>query len=179
MKRWSRGAAVVAVVALTAVGGCSSAADRLDRSATEDTVAGALETELGQPVVEVVCPDDIPRGEGETVRCEATLVAVDRPVRLDATQVAGDELDVVVVDAVVDPFAAADELEQQLTATYLRSFTADCGGPDARVVAPGSTLSCSVADDEGSREVTVTVVDSAGSLEFSVADVDDPVEGDG
>lgn len=166
---WSGGTILVGA-ALLVPAACSSDADRLDRAATEQAIEKVIESDLSQPVAAVTCPDRILRGEGRTVRCEVTLEDVEGPVRLEVELEADDELEVTLLDAVIDPAVVADELEQQLLATYLRTFTADCGEPGAQAWAPGTTVSCTVADDDGEREATVTVEDASGSLRFSVAD---------
>lgn len=168
LKPWS-GRAVVAVGAMVVLTACSSDGDRLDRSATERAIERVVEADIAETVAEVNCPERIPYGEGLTVRCEAVFSDVAGRVGLEVTQLAGDELDVIVLDAVVDPAEVADELEKQLLATYLRTFTAGCGEPGRQAVASGSTLACTVTDDDGSREATVTVVDASGTLSFLVA----------
>lgn len=170
------GAAALVVAALVALSACSSDADTLDRSATERAVTKAVQVDLPETVERVTCPEQIPLGEGETVRCQATLTGVVGEMNLDVEQVTDDELDVTLLDAVVDPATVADELERQLLATYLRTFTADCGQAGAKVVAPGSTVPCTVVDDGdgGERAATATVDDAAGTLRFSVAGPPDP-----
>ena len=171
------GGIVLVVGALALLGACSSDdGDRLDRASTEQAIERVIEADLPQEVGAVTCPARIPRGRGRTVRCAVTLRGVKGKVGLEATQGADDELDVRLLDAVIDPSEVADELEQQLLATYLRTFTADCGTSGTRALAPGSTVPCTVADDAGSREATATVADSSGTLRFSVADPPDEPE---
>ena len=169
-------AVVVLVGALVALSACSSDADTLDRSATERAVTKAVEADLPHTVERVTCPEPIPLGEGETVRCQAAMTDVVGEMGLDVEQVAGDELDVSLLDALIDPVAVADELERQLLATYLRTFIADCGKAGAKVLAPGSTVPCTVVDDADGveRAATATVDDAAGTLRFSVAGPPDP-----
>ncbi len=169
-------ASLLLVGALVALSACSSDADTLDRPATERAVTKAVQADLPQTVEGVTCPEQIPLGEGATVRCQATLTDVVGAMGLDVEQMAGDELDVTLLDALIDPAVVADELERQLLATYLRTFTADCGKAGAKVLAPGSTVSCTVVDDGDGveRAATATVDDAAGTLRFSVAGPPDP-----
>ena len=172
------GAAALLVVALAALSACSSDADTLDQPATERAVTKAVQADLPQTVERVTCPEPIPLGESTTVRCQAELTGVVGAMGLDVEQVADDELDVTLLDAVIDPALVADELERQLLATYLRTFTADCGAAGAEVLAPGSTVPCTVADDADGveRAATATVDDAAGTLRFSVAGAPEPSE---
>ncbi len=172
--------ALAVAVGLAACG--SDEATTLDAAATEDAVAEVVAEGLEVEVDDVTCPDDIERSAGTTVRCRATLADEVGDVRIEVRQ-ADDEgtLDVEVLDAVIDRAAVVDQLVDQLTATYERDFTIDCGDGGLEVVAPDSSFLCAAADADGARDVTVTVTDAAGTLRFEVADgpaVDGPPEDD-
>ncbi|MEO6989368.1 MAG: hypothetical protein ABI239_12065 [Aquihabitans sp.] len=165
---WSGRAALV-VGALAILAACSSDGDQLDQAATERAIEEAVEGDLPVAVAGVYCPDVMPHGEGLTVRCEAALTDEVGSVGLEVEQMPDDELDVSLLDAAIDPSEVAEELEKQLLATYLRTFTADCGQGGLKVLPPGRTMSCTVVDENGSRDATVTVVDASGTLSFLVA----------
>lgn len=169
------GAAAVGV--LLVVGACTDAADSLDTNATEQSVAEAVQPRLGKGVGaavdvdidEVRCPSPIPRGEGETVTCRVVLADDAGSVRVLVTPRGdGDQVDVDLVDAVVDPAQVGRQLHDALVAEYGRSFTVDCGVAGVLVAKPGAAISCTATDDAGRRKVTATVVDATGQLSFDL-----------
>jgi hypothetical protein len=182
--------AVVAVSGLLAA--CSSDDETLDVAATEDAVADVVVARLGPEVDEVRCPEEIERAAGAVIECRAVLADERGEVRLRVRQADGDgALDVEELDAVIDRDAVATDLRGRLTDTHERDFLVDCadrGDGDDRddvddgdgdgddgdgrveVVAPGSVITCEATDEFGDREVTVTVIDPAGTLRYQVGD---------
>lgn len=182
VRRPARRARAVALVLAVALGTTACGDDDgviLDRAATEDAVAEVVADGLAVDVDDVVCPDEIERTAGAATACRGVLADDVGDVRLEVRQT-DDEgtLDVEVLDAVVDRAAVARQLDDELTSTYERDFTVDCGGGGLAVVAPDSSFVCDATDAEGARDVTVTVTDPAGTLRFEVADADD-TDGDG
>lgn len=176
---WPTRAAVLAVrAALVAgalvAGGCSDPASTLDREGTERAVRRVVGGRIEARVRDVRCPATIPRGAGEQVTCLAVLAGDIGEVRLRVEQADDDgTVEVALLDAVVDPADVADDLRAALVRTFARGFTVTCGDPGPTVVRPGATFTCE-ADDEtddrgaGTRRVTVTVADSAGTLRYDV-----------
>ncbi|MCU1499727.1 MAG: hypothetical protein JWM47_3680 [Acidimicrobiales bacterium] len=172
-----RGRTIVTMLAtavvLLAVGpGCGrdEGPPTLDTSATERAIEKVIGGRIEPDVREVRCPDDIDRGEGRRFTCRAVLAGGHGEVRLRVRQTERDtNLDVDLLDAVIDRTAVADDLRRMLVKTFLRRFTVDCGDAEVDVAAPDSTFTCQAEDPAGSRKVTVTVVDAAGTLTYDIA----------
>lgn len=184
--------AVAAVLGLLA--GCSSDDETLDVAATEDAVADVVAVRLAAEVDEVRCPEEIERAAGTVIECRAVLARERGEVRLRVRQADGDgALEVEELDAVIDRDAVATDLRGRLTDTHDRDFLVDCAnrgdganGEDGNdgaegddgadgvdrveVMAPGSMITCEATDEFGDREVTVTVIDPAGTLRYQVGD---------
>lgn len=159
--------ALAAVLLVVLLASCSSG--RLDQSATERTVRGAIGARIPWDVTAVRCPAHIPRGSGERVECRAVLADGAGTVRLRVTQADDDGgLEVELRDAVVDRAVAARRLHKALVEEYGRSFRTDCGSGPPAVLAPGRSLPCYARDDSGVRTVRARVVDPSGTLRFEL-----------
>lgn len=165
-----RRVAVLALGAGLVLGACTESADTLDATATEEAVGRVVEPRLGAEVDEVRCPSPIRRADGETVTCRVVLAEEAGVARVSVTQRgSGEQVDVDLLDAVVDPAEVGRQLHQALVAEYGRSFTVDCGADGVRVAEPGETFACSAVDEVGRRKVSATVVDAAGTLSFDLS----------
>ncbi len=164
------------VVGALLAGGCSDPASTLDREGTERAVRRVVGGRIEARVRDVRCPADIARGAGERVTCVALLAGDTGEVRLRVEQADDDgTLEVALLDAVVDPADVADDLRAALVRTFERGFTVTCGDPGPTVVRPGATFTCEAVDETddrgaGTRRVTVTVTDPAGTLRYGVGD---------
>ncbi len=169
-------AALAAVAALAlAIPACGrSKAVALDRAATEravgEVVAGQIEKQAGfsVEVSATRCPSDIPRGSGRVTMCNVTVKGVAGKVRARVRQVDDHgRLDVTLLDSVLSNPAVANQLQVELKKRFSRSFQANCG-KGMRIAAPKAAFTCRARDASSRRTVQVTVVDSAGTLRFSV-----------
>lgn len=164
-------AALAVTLVLGAATGCGrdDGPSHLDTAATEQAVEKAVDRRLETDVTRVRCPDEIVRGAGRRVACQAILAKGQGQVRLRVRQSGTDtELDIELLDAVIDRKAVADDLRRQLVDRFHRRFTVDCGSARVDVVAPRSTFTCKAEDPAGRRTVTVTVVDAAGTVRYDV-----------
>lgn len=164
--------AVAALALLVAHPACSpDGPGTLDVPATEAAVAEVVAAGVAPGVDGVRCPEEIERTADTTVTCRADLADGAGELRLEVRVLDDDgTLDVEPLDAVVDRDRVATELRDELAATYERDFTVDCGDDGVEVVAPGGTVTCRATDDDGTRDVTVTVADAAGTLRFDVGE---------
>lgn len=172
--RFVRTASVAAAVVLALPACGSDEPATFDRAAAEEAVAEVAADGLGLEVDDVACPGEIERSAGTTVTCRAVLADDVGDVRVEVRRADDGTLDVEVLDAVVDRAVVAEQLLDELTATYDRDFTVDCGGDGFEVVAPDASFVCGAADDAEARDVIVTVADAAGTLRFEVADEPEP-----
>lgn len=153
---------------LASLAACSEPATTLERSETERAVQRVIGGRIAVPIDHILCPAVIERGAGRRFVCRAVLSGGAGEVRLRVTQGDDDALEVDPLDAVLDRAAVAGDLRGALVETYRRSFMVVCAEPDIRVAAPGATFTCRVIDDEGGRDITVTVVDAAGTVSYDI-----------
>jgi len=165
-----RGLLLLAVASgLVASTGCSDEAGTLDQAATERAVGRAVAAEVEPNVTATRCPDELLEEVGGRFTCTVTLKgAGDLPV--DVRQ-ADDEgtLDVTPAAAVVTTNRIVSELTKALETQFKRTFTVRCSGDPVQVRKPSSSSTCSAKDKTSRREITVTVTDAAGTLDFVVA----------
>lgn len=154
---------------LLVLAACGDPADSLDDAATERAVGRAVAADVAPEVTATRCPAEIPKADGGTFECVVTLAGVG-PLPVEVTQV-DDEgtLDVEPSAALVTVDRITEELAASLKERFGREFTVRCSGEDVEVREPASTSTCSARDATSAREVTVTVVDPAGTLAFTVA----------
>jgi hypothetical protein len=154
---------------LLALAACGDPADSLDPTATERAVGRAVAADVAPEVTATRCPADIAKAEGGTFECEVALAGAGS-LPVEVTQVDDDgTLDVEPSAAVVTVDRITEELTASLKERFGRDFTVRCSGDDVEVREPASTSTCSARDATSAREVTVTVVDPAGTLAFTVA----------
>jgi hypothetical protein len=114
----------------------------------------------------VRCPDSVTAEAGRTFTCSVSIAG--QPLRVEVHQRGDDgELRVVPAAAVL-PLAEvqADLVEQLADRLDDPDARADCGQEAVRVVVPGRSFECEVADGDTMRRVVVHVRDADGSLTY-------------
>lgn len=156
---------LIVVLLVLGVGAAScGGADRLDVDALETELPSLIAPDHPEVVTEVVCPEEIATEAGAVSRCQARLAG--DPITVTLTQTDDDGAVSVAIDVtplVVERLAA--DLGERLSDDLDRAVVVACAGPGLIVPVAGRVLDCTATDVDGTRPVSVTLIDGDGGYE--------------
>ena len=155
------------VVAAAMLGGCAN--DNIySADALEEAVVASQEDLEGVTVGEATCPDDVVLEEGVQVDCTLDLEGTAAPYSVTLTDVESQDVSIAVepVQTVI-PVADTEQYVTDNLEEALAGADVTCADDAAIVLADeGDTITCTVGLGSETREVTLEVVDSAGTVEI-------------
>ncbi len=157
---------LVAVVALSAVAGCSvKAKDLLSAASLETKISTQLAGSYAITPPRVHCPAAVPATVGSKFSCTTRLDG--QPLTVSG-EVAGPRGAVAVkpATAVVVLADARAQISRDLTRASGMKVAVACPGPALLVAAPGRTFDCSAEVGGVPRQVVVTVTSTTGTLQL-------------
>ena len=158
------GAAVAATVGLAA---CGSDDDQLDITEAEPVIARGLSEQLNVTVDEVICPEKVKRGQGNDFKCTARVG--DTQLTVDVEQ-RDDEGNVryTYAQALIDVKRVERDVGSSISQQTGVTVTVSCGDKRYAVHDVNDTFTCTATSGTESRDVTITVKDKQGNVDFEV-----------
>lgn len=161
------------IPSLTAVallsGGCGIGADRtLNAKSLDSQIATQLKGRYPATRVHVTCPGGVKEKVGSTFSCAASLDGEKLGLTGTVTSSEG-RYTIQPAEAVVVSTQAATTLQHQISAQLQEGVSVDCGPSPFRIVPAGGQFNCSATlPGQSPRQVTVSVLDTAGNMRFSL-----------
>jgi hypothetical protein len=157
----------VCAASLVAVAACAGDA-KLEMGSARSEIARSLERTYDLDVDDVRCPDSVPAEDGQRFTCTVTIGG--QPLTVAVRELGADgRLRVAPTAAVLlTAQVQADLLEELADRLDDPRAKANCGRAPVRVVLPGRSFECRVADGGSIRVVIVNVRDVNGSLTFQL-----------
>ena len=164
----------VATALVITAGGCA-AEPRIDATGVADAITTELQPHLDpETITSVECPDDVAPESGAQFTCVAH--AADVSFDVEVTQENDDgKIEFAPTDAVVVTAGIEADLDSRLHEAYdqpgdVMDLDVDCGGPRVRLLTPGDTFDCEVTADGSIFTERVSVVDTAGTVNYLVVE---------
>jgi hypothetical protein len=165
-----RRSALVLAAALASLvpASCNVASPTLDSAGTSKQISSQLEAQYQVKAPTVSCPSGVRDVSGQTFACTATLD--DQVLHLQGTVTSSGHFTVAPEEAVIVVSQRSAQLTQEIEHQAHTSATVDCGSRTLLVVPVGHAFPCTVTfHGEGTRSVSVKVVDVQGDFSYTVA----------
>ncbi|MGH9054794.1 MAG: DUF4333 domain-containing protein [Acidimicrobiales bacterium] len=166
------GGALAALAAVAAAAGMLSGCGvhhTVDVHSVQSRIADQLAGQYSVPAPKVTCTSPIPLTPGQAFSCSTILDG--QPLQLQGT-ITDDKGHFTVnpAEAVIVVSHAETQLQGDISAQAHTPTTLDCGTKTLLVVAPGHSFSCTAhLQGQGTRPVTVTVVNLKGDVRYTLA----------
>jgi hypothetical protein len=159
----------VAAVALVAGGGCHHSSGRpFDVAGAERQISADLASRTGLPSPVVHCPRSVTVQAGRSFTCTTSLDGQPATLHVSLTDAKG-AFTSEPVEAVLLVAKAVAAIQSGIDRQTGEQATVDCGSHIVLVEHPGDTFPCTARAGTQSQAVTVTVRDTAGTLDYRTA----------
>jgi hypothetical protein len=166
-------AAAIVVPALLTFGACKaevSAGGGIDSSKIADQVKDAQQKATPDlDVTDETCDDVDDPAVGDTVDCSVTIDGVEAPYTATFTTVDDDgvKFDIEPTKAIVSVEKAVNGIEDEYVKQGYDGVEVDCGDAAIVVDDPGATFDCTATQGGRTQDVTVTIKDLDGNIDFT------------
>ena len=161
---------IPSLIAIALLGaGCGLGADRtLNAKSLDSQIAKQLRARYPATRVQVTCPGGVKEKAGDSFSCVAFLDGEKLGLTGTVTS-SGGRYTIQPAEAVVVSTQAAATLQSQISAQLHESVSVDCGPSPFRIVPAGGHFNCGATlPGQTPRQVTVSVLDTAGNMRFSL-----------